>query len=158
MVADKIKILYTDDDQDDRELFQEALAQTNVKCQLYLASNGVEAMNIIHMVSPDIIFLDLNMPLKCGKDCLSEIRSEKKFSNIPVVMISTSMNKKDVDETYQNGANIYAVKQVCFEKQTQLIRLILTMYIHENIWNKTRSAFLMSDPSRVNINLKLGLN
>jgi CheY-like chemotaxis protein len=158
LIKEKIKILYIDDDSDDRLLFQEALSQINTEYQLKLATNGVEAMELVHTFLPDIIFLDINMPLKCGKECLAEIRAEEKFANTPVIIISTSVSKGDVEETYQKGANIYAVKQYCFEKHTKLIRLIIAMYVHENIWNKTLSAFLISDPSKVNRNLKLGLN
>jgi CheY-like chemotaxis protein len=158
LIKDVIKILYIDDDSDDRELFKEALSEVTTKYQLQLASNGVEAMKMIQEFLPDIIFLDINMPLKSGKECLAEIRKEEKFTNTPVIMISTSVNKIDVEETYQNGANIYAVKQDCFEKHIKLIRLILAMYIHENLWDQARSAFLISDPSKVSRNLKLGLN
>jgi CheY-like chemotaxis protein len=158
LIKEVIKILYIDDDSDDRELFQEALSQVTTKYELRLVSNGVEAMKMIQEFLPDIIFLDINMPLKCGKECLAEIRKDEKFTNTPVIMISTSINKSDVEETYQNGANIYAVKQDCFDKHIKLIRLILAMYIHENLLSQTRSGFLISDPSKVNRNLKLGLN
>ncbi|MDF2435890.1 MAG: response regulator receiver protein [Bacteroidota bacterium] len=158
MKEEKIKILYTDDDQDDRDLFRDALAQTDFKYHLELASNGDEALDKIKEFKPDIIFLDINMPLKCGKECLIEIRKDKRYKNIPVVMISTSMDDSDVDETYNNGANAYIVKQVSFEQQTKLIRLILSMHLHENLSPNSRKSFLISDPVKVSRNLKLRLN
>src|SRR6185436_708779 len=105
-----IKILLADDDEDDKMFFEDALKEANPKTQLKTVDDGQQLMKYLAEVDgnhPDIIFLDINMPCKNGKECLKEIRSNKELDEVPVVMFSTSDHEKDVEETFQNGANLY---------------------------------------------------
>src|SRR5689334_6467506 len=100
------KILYADDDCDDRFLLGETFAAANVQADLVYASNGDEAID--HLESdnslPALIILDLNMPKRDGKKTLSYLKSNPKFSKIPVVILSTSENKKDKETCASLGA------------------------------------------------------
>jgi len=112
-----IKILYADDDKDDRELFQQALKDAHTDAKLTTVEDGDKLMKYLAQVDgqhPDIIFLDINMPCKNGKECLKEIRSKKELDEVPIVMFSTSSYKEDIDETFANGANLYVSKPVFF--------------------------------------------
>jgi CheY-like chemotaxis protein len=123
-----IKILYADDDSDDSEMFSDALKQLNLQTELRIAQNGAEALSILSGWLPDIIFLDINMPVKCGRQCLKEIRSDKKFKDIPVVIYSTSQGEPDITATLQNGAGLYVFKSYTFNEQVKTIELVLDLY------------------------------
>src|SRR6187402_3499713 len=89
-------IILTDDDADDCSLFSEALREIYADISLTIINDGVSLMKKLdHTVPPppEVIFLDLNMPLKNGLECLQEIRNTPKLSDIPVVIYSTSSNK-----------------------------------------------------------------
>jgi CheY-like chemotaxis protein len=158
VIEDKIKILYADDDPDDREMFQEALAKLNLPHQLTFACNGLEAIELLQNSIPDIIFLDINMPLKCGVQSLAEIRSDKRFMNIPVIIVSTSANKTDIDKIHQAGANLYALKQPCFDQHVKLLRLVLAMYQNMQLRDLSRQEYFISDPEKVNRNMKISFS
>jgi CheY-like chemotaxis protein len=108
-----IKIFLADDDEDDRMMFEEALNETSLGSELYTAADGEKLLRLLAAHSdalPDLIFLDLNMPCKNGKECLKEIRSHAAYASVPVVIYSTSTNDSDIDETFHLGANLYFEK------------------------------------------------
>ena len=89
-------ILYVDDDPDDRQIFQEAVKSIDGRAVCVTAQDGLDALSYLSMHDlPDIIFLDLNMPLMDGKTCLSEIRGNKATGHLPVIVFTTSSNNKD---------------------------------------------------------------
>jgi CheY-like chemotaxis protein len=72
-------------------------------------------INEKHEHLPNLLFLDLNMPRKNGLQCLKEIRSNEKLKNISVAIYFTSHNKRDMEETFRNGANVYITKPSDFK-------------------------------------------
>jgi PleD family two-component response regulator len=105
------KVVLADDDADDRDLFIELLSQPNVNVNTVI--NGTELLHYLDKRTddlPDCIFLDLNMPVLGGKECLQQIRATEKLKDIPVIIYSTSSNRKDVEDTFSMGANLYVVK------------------------------------------------
>lgn len=101
------KILLVDDDQDDRYLFSEALEELPLKTVCYTASNGREAilqMDERAFETPDIIFLDINMPIMNGWQCLTFLKEHETYKDIPVIMCSTSSYPEDVNKAQQLGA------------------------------------------------------
>lgn len=118
-----LKILIVDDDEDDRLLFEEAISDIEPLIHVELAKNGFELFELMKKESaPEIIFLDLNMPGKTGKECLAEIRNHKAWKKIPVVIYSTSANRYDVLDTYKGGANLYLIKPTSFSGLIKMIR------------------------------------
>ena len=104
-------IVMADDDQDDIELFQSAVQDTCSALSLTIATDGTKLIEILNEnPAPDTIFLDLNMLGVSGLDCLKEIRSKEKFDDVPVVMLSTSDRKAEIDYCLSNGADHYFVK------------------------------------------------
>ena len=104
--------LLVDDDDDDKEIFCLALEQADPSIKCVTASDGREALSILKVESfvPDYIFLDLNMPLMDGKECLREIRKQKRLANVPVIIFTTSSAEKDKEETKKLGANAFITK------------------------------------------------
>lgn len=101
-----------DDDEDDKEIFCLALQRTDPSIGCITASDGLEALAILKDRSfvPDFIFIDLNMPVMNGKECLKEIRKLPHLDHIAVIMISTSSADKDKEETKGLGANAFITK------------------------------------------------
>ena len=123
--ANHLRILLADDDPDDRELFTEAAQFHNVVVDS--VPNGMQLMQTLvdRDTLPDFILLDLNMPEKGGKDCLREIRQHERFDNVPVIIYSTSSSKKDIDDTFAMGANLYITKPNSFSDLKNTIGSII---------------------------------
>lgn len=120
-------ILLVDDDLDDRELFVEAL---NGIDDLASVSTLEESEGLVQHLSkleklPDYLFLDLNMPRKSGKECLKEIQHHDRLREIRVVIYTTSLNPKDVAETYQHGAYCFIQKPNSFSDLKHLLSQVI---------------------------------
>jgi CheY-like chemotaxis protein len=99
--------LLADDDNDDAELFAEALATINPPVHFHHVENGNGIFQYLSNANnkvPDIIFLDLNMPEMSGWQCLSKLKKDIYFKDIPVMMYSTSTHPKDKEIAIQLGA------------------------------------------------------
>jgi CheY-like chemotaxis protein len=109
-------ILIIDDDSDDVQFLMEALHQTNQAYDCVAVSNGEEALRFLNDTNekPDFIFLDLNMPRINGKECLIKIKSNDQFIDIPVVIYSTTSQKREMDELYRLGASYFLTKPHSF--------------------------------------------
>lgn len=104
--------LLVDDDEDDKEIFCMALEEADPSIRCYLASDGLEALSMLkdHSFVPDYIFLDLNMPLMSGKECLREIRKQPHLADIPVIIFTTSSSRRDIQDTRELGATAFITK------------------------------------------------
>lgn len=105
-------ILLADDDIDDTEMFYEALADINENIECHCAINGSEALKILNDLNdlPKLIFLDVNMPVMSGWECLKFLKKDKRYQDIPVIMISTSSHKNDMEMASNLGSVCYFVK------------------------------------------------
>ncbi|MEG3659546.1 response regulator [Arenibacter palladensis] len=140
-----LNIALADDDEDDRILFKEAIDEIKIKTKLSLYNNGQELMDYLNLpkiVLPDLIFLDLNMPLKNGMQCLKEIRTNSSLNDITIAIYSTSSSEKDIEETFVNGANIYLNKPSNFCNLRESIEKILKMNWQYHTSNLDRNSFL----------------
>jgi len=118
-----------DDDPDDQELFIEALQEIDALCKCVTAFDGQEALNKLLNYSaylPDFIFLDLNMPKMNGKECLSEIKKNNFLKDIPVIIYSTSSDKKDMHEAMELGAVFFLEKPNRFEELSRALKHIIS--------------------------------
>lgn len=122
-------IFLADDDEDDRMMFGEALREVAIQANLHTANDGEKLLSLLSQKAlvPNVIFLDLNMPNKNGKECLKEIRSKAQYDAVPVVIYSTSSNKADLTETYQLGANLYLEKPSSYSALVHALADILTL-------------------------------
>ncbi len=81
---------------------------------------------------PYLLFLDLNMPIKSGFECLKEIRSNEKLKEIYIAIYSTSAAEKDIQETFLNGANIYITKPGDFNLLVQVLeKAVNTVFLYQ---------------------------
>jgi len=143
-----IKILLADDDKDDQELFNEALTETKIPADLTTVDNGQELLDKLKdpaEPNPDIIFLDINMPVKNGKEVLKEIKKDEELKEIPTVMLSTSDHSKDVEESFEAGANLYVPKPFSIRNFIVLLKKIFTLKWTGALLKPLRKTFLMSE-------------
>ena len=110
-------IVYADDDPEDRELFSDALKEVSPQTLLVLASHGKEVISLLQNpgIKPDYIFLDINMPIMGGKDCLQRLKSLDNVKDIPVIMYTTTSNKRELQKYIDLGAQGYIVKEPSFK-------------------------------------------
>ena len=125
-------IIMADDDSDDREFFMDAL-EPGRKVNLIQAQDGVELIETLHNMEqlPTVIFLDLNMPLKDGHQCLMEIRAADKFKEIPVIIYTTSSNSLHIDRTYKSGASLYITKPNEFNKLKEMFEKLFKLNVKQ---------------------------
>ena len=108
------KILFiVDDDEDDQLFLHEAVNDLKIPVDFFFANNGEIALRQLREKTvpiPHFIFLDLNMPKLHGKECLIEIKKLSAYSQVPVIIYSTSLHQKDVHEIMQLGADYFLTK------------------------------------------------
>lgn len=123
-------IFLADDDPDDCDFFSEALQMLFPEVQLTVAHNGQRLIDTLTMPSnqlPDIIFLDLNMPLLSGIECLKKIRSHHKLKDCVVVILTTASHYQDIVDLYKLGANFFVTKPTEFSALPSLINKAIVM-------------------------------
>lgn len=106
-----------DDDPDDQEIFIKALEEVTESCKCFTAADGEDAflkLSSEKVFLPDLIFLDLNMPKVNGKQCLVKIKQEQRLQHIPVIMYSTTAEKKEMQEALHLGAAYFLQKPNLF--------------------------------------------
>ncbi|MEI9917786.1 MAG: response regulator [Bacteroidota bacterium] len=119
-------ILLADDDDDDRLLFTDVLKEYSKDSNLTFAHNGEHLMTILRSEGlPDVLFLDLNMPLKNGIECLEEIRGDEKLKGLPVVIFSTSSHPGTISQMYDIGAHLYVRKPNDYNALRRAIQAVL---------------------------------
>src|SRR5687767_9444161 len=112
-----IKILFLiDDDQDDREIFRDAVSKCDPRIEMIFAADGVEALEMLNssVIQPDVIFLDYNMPRMNGFECLERLKAEPGTQNIPTIMYTTSGDREHEKNILLLGADYYMQKTTSF--------------------------------------------
>jgi CheY-like chemotaxis protein len=120
-----------DDDVDDQELFIEAVEEIdkNIQCISSLdCEDALHKLKTKAIPMPDIIFLDLNMPRLNGKQCLAELKKHADLRDIPVIIYSTSSERRDIEETARLGAAHFLTKPNKFEELCRALDQVITTY------------------------------
>jgi CheY-like chemotaxis protein len=130
----KFSILIADDDADDRELIKAAFEENNFRHNIRFVENGEELLRYLRRKGPyadelthpfpQIILLDLNMPKKDGREALKEIKTDNHLKQIPVIVLTTSMEEKDIKKTYELGVNSFIIKPVTFQKLVEFTQTL----------------------------------
>lgn len=129
-----ITILMADDDEDDRLLTQDALAESRVLNELHFVEDGVELLEYFERKGkfvdksisprPGLILLDLNMPRMDGREALEAIKANPNLKGIPVVILTTSKQEEDMVKGYNLGAASYITKPVTFDGLVELMKTL----------------------------------
>ena len=135
MSSKSLRIFLADDDDDDRFLFRDALYEISPTHQLVVANNGKEMMETLESEIPPLpqyLFLDINMPLKNGLDCLQDIKNIPILQPIPVIMFSTSTHEGHVKRAKELGAYRYVRKPKTFQGLKKLLQEIVNVQSEKN--------------------------
>ncbi|GAA4232595.1 response regulator [Postechiella marina] len=141
-----LKIILTDDDEDDRLFFKEAIDDISVETELKLFNHGQDLITYLttpNVALPDLLFLDLNMPIKNGMECLKEIKANKDLQHIIIAIYSTSSSEQDIEDTFVNGANIYIKKPSSFKALKKAVEKVLKVNWQYHTSNFNRDTFLL---------------
>jgi CheY-like chemotaxis protein len=138
MMDKTMRILLVEDNPADVRLTQEAFKEWHAPVKLDIAQNGIQALSYLRQEPPfesaqrpDIILLDLNLPLMDGREVLRDIKSNPGFKQIPVVVLTTSKAEDDICKSYDLHANCYITKPVEFEDFIRVVQSI------ERFWLST---------------------
>ena len=142
-----LKVFLADDDPDDRLFFADALSELTIMTEVMFFQNGVELMD--HLLDPEnelpnLLFLDLNMPLKGGIECLKDIRHTEALRDLCVAIYSTSGSQQDVENTFVLGANIYIRKPNDYESLKKVLSEVLQRSWQYETSGLNRENFLLS--------------
>jgi two-component system response regulator len=132
MIEDPIEILLIEDNPNDAELAVYALKKNNITNRIKVMRDGAEALEYIFgsgsyaerdtSSPPKVILLDLKLPKVDGVEVLRRIKSDVHTRSIPVVVLTTSREERDIVESYRLGVNSYITKPVDFEQFAQAVR------------------------------------
>ena len=108
----KLFVVLADDDEDDREIFKDALKEIDTTIDFISFVDGQELKEWVAVVVeiPDYIFLDINMPKCTGLDCLNKIRENPQFENCKLIIYSTSVSPTDIETAFERKASLYLIK------------------------------------------------
>lgn len=140
-------ILLVEDNPDDVDLTLRAFKKNNITNQVIVAKDGVEALDYLRGTGtyagrnvnelPVVVMLDLNLPKISGLEVLRNIRKDELTNLIPVVILTSSVEQKDIVEGYKLGANSYIRKPVDFEQFVEAVKLL---GLYWTLWNETPSS------------------
>ena len=122
----KNRILVVDDEKDILELLKYNLDKEGY--QVKTTADSRNAVKLAMEFKPDLILLDLNLPIKSGREVLQEIKQDKRICDIPVIIFSSSRSKDDIDQMYELGALSFISKPENLDNFTDLVQEL------ENFW------------------------
>ncbi len=123
-------IFLAEDDDEVCMLFTEALSQILTSYEMHRVKDGLECVYTLkHFSEPNYIFLDLEMPLKDGIDCLKAIRLNPDLSEVPIIIFSSTHHIKDIDLAYKFGATFFLVKPHTIEDLVNALKRIFLLLI-----------------------------
>lgn len=115
-------ILLVEDNDGDIQLTLDAFEESKVKTNISVVKNGRDALDFLHRrgdfanaEKPDLILLDINIPIFNGHEVLADIKQDPGLKRIPVIMLTTSSNPKDINKAYENHSNSFVTKPIEME-------------------------------------------
>lgn len=122
-------VVYIDNDAEDFELFLEAAKTVNPNVDCLYLTNGRDAINLLSKTSsvPEYIFLDVNMPIMSGRECLVKLKQIPALQSVPVFMYSTSSNPKEIANFKDLGAADFIVKPSTYTRLIQILEPLLVL-------------------------------
>ena len=141
-MSENPRILLVEDNQDDEDLALLAIELSGVSCEVQIARDGAEALDMLigstpsqsrnSEVPPHLVLLDLKMPKVSGLDVLRRMRSDPRTKYIPVVVLTSSSERRDLAEAYASGANSYIRKPVDLEDFNRIMSGICSYWLELN--------------------------
>lgn len=137
LLGRSFEVLLVEDSPADARLFELALTESGVASHLHTVADATEAMRFLRPGGaqasarcPDLIFLDLNLPGKSGRELLADLKADEELRLIPVVILTSSSAEEDISECYGRNANCFVTKPVQFDDFTWVVQALLRFW-HE---------------------------
>jgi len=134
----KLNVLLVEDNEGDILLTREAFEESKVEIELDVVKNGKDALDFLHQtagfsttVRPDLILLDLNIPIYNGLEVLKEIKQDVDLKKIPVIILTTSSNPSDISKAYELHANSFVTKPI------DMVAFLQTVESIQDFWLQT---------------------
>jgi CheY-like chemotaxis protein len=136
------RILLAEDSCRDAELTLAALEEQNLAHEVAIVRDGAEALDYLYHrgdfsdvahVRPIVVILDIKMPRVNGLEVLRQMKSDPNLSCVPVVMLTSSCEERDLEQSYRLGVNAYVVKPVNFQKFLESVRQLVTFWSRLNV-------------------------
>jgi CheY-like chemotaxis protein len=128
--AEEIDILLVEDNPNDAELALRALRKSEVGARVAIARDGAEAVEYLaSRPKPKVVFLDLKLPKIDGMEVLRRLRADERTRSVPVVVLTSSMEERDINECYRLGVNSYVVKPVEFDRFYKAVGELATYWL-----------------------------
>jgi CheY-like chemotaxis protein len=130
-------ILLVEDNEGDIVLTIDSFEESKIRTEISVVRNGREALHFLFKKEaykdarkPDLILLDINIPIFNGHEVLRQIKKDPILKKIPVIMLTTSSNTKDIDLAYENHSNSYVTKPLKMEEFLDAILKIEEFWLH----------------------------
>jgi len=138
---ERMKVLVVEDNPNDVTIIKRAMRKSDVKCELYFASDGAEALDALYQTGefadtprPDLILLDLRLPKVGGLEVLAKVKEDERLRRIPVIVLTESEREEDMVKAYDSGAASYMTKPVDSKDFERLIQTV------QDYWRIARIA------------------
>jgi DNA-binding response OmpR family regulator len=141
--SDPTHVLLAEDDDDDYFLFSLAIAEVPFKVLLTRAEDGEKLMRLLDEKTPDILFLDIMMPCKTGHECLREIRANRKYDKLPIIIYSSLDDLKNIELCYREGSNLYAIKPTSYHDLKDILERVLSVDWKKVLYFPTLSQYVL---------------
>lgn len=133
-LSDEKDILFAEDDLDDVEIFETALQEAGQPYIMRNAKNGDVLFVLLKDKIPYLLFLDIHMPCKDGMACIVEIRKNREYDKLPVIMYTSMFTEKIIEESYRSGANLYIAKTNTIQELVNKLKKVFSIdwsdYLH----------------------------
>ncbi|MDY6937469.1 MAG: response regulator [Cyanobacteriota bacterium] len=136
-------LLIAEDSDEDFEVLELLMQQMKVQNPIHRCTNGDKVLDFLYQEGqckdgrsaplPSAILLDLNLPGTDGREVLEQLKGDRSFKDIPIVIFTTSSNPKDIKFCYQNGANGYLIKPVDIDELERIVRAFVEYWLEANI-------------------------
>ncbi len=140
----RLNVFIADDDPDDIEFFTAAVKAISPKIKITIAKNGLEMLEFVQIVIPDIIFLDINMPCMNGLDCLAELRRHRHLEHVAIIMYSTGIKEEHIEQSYALGANRYIKKPVYYTSLKEQLSSVFSWNLDELLSRPSRDKYFLN--------------
>jgi CheY-like chemotaxis protein len=120
-------IILADDDPDDHDFFRDILNDIDPAIKLNIVKDGAELLLLLPHFIPDLLFLDLDMPVKNGLECLRTIRSNPQLKTLPVVVFSSTTRPANIETAYEMGADLFLIKSHSYGDLLSSVRALLSL-------------------------------
>lgn len=132
MIQEPLDVLLVEDNEGDVEMTQRAFSDSKSTCNIYVANNGMEALDFLHKRGDfsnapkvQLILLDLNMPRMGGKAFLENVKAESGLKAIPVIIFTSSQSPDDIRACYERHASAYIIKPFDGNEYMEVVRQVV---------------------------------